>query len=178
MSLVLPDPKVPKKVFRSLPTELALQTGVLAEVIQPAMQEERTKRAQAAITRVVLQGKRRNSQGIPIPLTEEEAKATDQAIDETLARIKNTRSKASSVRGLIDQQVSDSIGKAGNKTFALDLKDRPTLRRAARNLFGFKVEEISYDMYKQMLTARSQLEKSEGSSYSKGEMDPTSKERK
>lgn len=159
-----------RQFFRSVPEELALQTQGLSEFIQADFEQQVRKEARESTERVLFRGKRRNPQGIPIPLTEAEAKAADEAIETTLRRISETELKVKRVQGMVDEQVGTAIGKSGDLAFKLDISKRQTLKKAVRVLFGYKTDFIDYSMYREMVKARAQLEQTEGTEYYEGKL--------
>lgn len=102
---------------------------------------------------------------VPVPLTEAEAKEADRQIAATLQRITETRDKINLVRNKIDQQVSASDT---DLNFRMDISNKPRIRRAIQRLFGYKTDTITYEMYKELVAAKSQLENEQGEAYANG----------
>lgn len=89
------------------------------------------------------------------PLTRAESEAIDQLIADTVERIDATRDRIKAVREAIDESISD--GKE-EMSFELDIRNRPSLKRAIQKAFGYTTNTITYSMYKEALELKKQLE--------------------
>lgn len=104
--------------------------------------------------------------GVPIPLTEEEAKEADRQLRSLLRRIGTTRDKIKNLKDSIDRGVA---GKDKTQfSVKVNLKKKPRLRRAMEQTFGYKSNQITYSMYKELLEARKKLEREETKGYLDG----------
>ena len=106
------------------------------------------------------------SDEVPRPLTEGEAIAVEQKVDEMQEAIAATRARISSMRTKIDAQAAPD-GQA-EISFEVDLKRKRRLRRAIRKAFGEKPETLTYSMYRAALEAKRQLEDQEAENYTSG----------
>lgn len=106
--------------------------------------------------------------GVPIPLTEAEAREADRQIEATLQRITDTREKIDLVRSKIDQAVKPTGSDGNELSFKMDISRKKSLRRAIKRLFGIKTDTITYSMYKEMLVAKKTLETQQGEAYANG----------
>ena len=106
------------------------------------------------------------SDEVPRPLTEDEAVAVEQKVDETRKAIAATRARISLIRARIDAQAAPD-GQA-EISFEVDLRKKGRLRRAIKKAFGKKPETLTYGMYKAALEAKRQLEDQEAENYTSG----------
>ena len=106
------------------------------------------------------------SSEVPRPLTEEEAGAIEQKVDEMRDAIAATRRRIAAMRGKIDAQAAPD-GQA-EISFEVNLKKKGRLRRAIKKAFGTKPETLTYSMYKAALEAKKQIEESEAENYTSG----------
>lgn len=111
--------------------------------------------------------KRLFSGDVPQPLTEKEAAAVEQKVDELRDAIAATRRRISSMRSKLD----DSASPAGQSelSFDVDLSKKQALRRAVRKSFGIKATSLTYSMYRAAIDAKRQLEDREAADYASGE---------
>jgi len=101
-----------------------------------------------------------NSNQIPGLLNEEEAKLIDESIDNLINRIKNLNSKIGGIRDQINDEAKDSV-----LSINFNLEDKPSLKRAIKNVFGYTSETITYNMYIEACNKLRELEKSEVDKY-------------
>lgn len=106
-------------------------------------------------------------EGIPIPLTEEEAAAVDNAISSLREQLSVTRQRIEDIRHFIDKTAAPEKGK--ELAFTLDISNKPTLKRAVRKIFGVTTGEITYSMYKACIAAKQAIEQEEVDGYLSGE---------
>lgn len=91
-----------------------------------------------------------------------EQEKVNSIISSTSSKIDRSLEKINQTIGSIDSLVQ-KYAQANQKDygFVLDLKNKPTLRRAVNRIFGNDTNEITYSMYKELLSSRSVLEMNE-----------------
>lgn len=119
--------------------------------------------------RIAVAENRLLSSEVPQPLSEEEAAAVEQKVDEMRAAIAATRRKISAIRARIDAKAAPT-GQA-EISFEVDLSKKGRLRRAIKKAFGIRPESLTYSMYKAALEAKKQLEEEEAGNYTSGNLD-------
>jgi hypothetical protein len=109
------------------------------------------------------------SSEVPEPLTESEAAAVEQKVDEMRDAIAKTRMRISRISSKIDLQAApDGQAEIG---FEVDLKKKGRLKRAIRKAFGSKPETLTYSMYKSALAVKREIEESEANDYTAGNLE-------
>lgn len=105
--------------------------------------------------------------GVPRPLTREEAEEVDKTIEKMRGDIASTRQRIIEMRKFIDETANPADGP--ELSFKLNISKKPTIKRAVRKVFGIKTDQITYSMYKAALELKRQVEKQESDSYVRGE---------
>ena len=132
-------------------------------VYQPADAQEELERTVDAKVAAAERGEL----GVTAPLTQEEAALVDQRIDKLLESIGDTRDRVADTQKRIELQVAP---KDGNElSFKLDIRKKPSLKRAIAAVFGVKSDTITYSMYKQCVELKRLLEEEESDNYVAGD---------
>lgn len=164
----LPKNKLPKDFGTGLFTPEFIVRNVnlndfVVEAELPRKSDEAVKRVERKV-----RGQSASTRGdVPIPLTEAEAVAADERIASTLARIQYARERIVDAKAQIDEAITFSTG-GKELSFKMDISKKKSLQRAIKKLFGQKLDTITYNMYKEMLVAKHQLEKEEIQDFAKG----------
>lgn len=104
---------------------------------------------------------------VPAPLTEAEAEAVDQYIQDLREKIANTRNRIAGLRSHIDSVAQPNGG--SEFQLKLDISKKPTIQRAVKQIFGVKTDTITYSMYKAAVSLKRNLEQSESQGYISGD---------
>lgn len=169
----LPENRITKELTQGLfKPEYVMRDVNLNDAIQIVNNEKVKEDANKKITNqlngpVINTAFNANSNRIPIPLTEAEAEEADRQIKRVLERIIATRNKITDLRNNIDSEIEAELN-GKELSFIMDISKKPRIRRAIKKLFGEKTNTITYAMYKEMLAAKTQLEKDEIADYAKG----------
>lgn len=149
-------------IFDDLPED---QKEKLNRIIGETVEEFKSK------TEDILSSRERMSSRVPKaiippgakrPLTLEEAEIIDERILLARASVERIFSKIDKA----EQSILNSLqGKNGKPTFSLDISKKPKLKKAARKVFGQRVTEITFDMYREALEEKSILEKMDANSF-------------
>lgn len=171
---MLPKNKIPTMLTGGLFTPEYIDRNVpLNDLLQEVVIPDRKKDAGDRVIKKALAPIRKTD--IPVPLTELEAEEADRQIANTQQRIVAARNKLTAVRQALDEAVNTAMdGK--ELSFKVDVKKKPSIRRALRKLYGENLNTITYSMYKEMLEAKSLLEQREVSNYSEGKTRSTDEE--
>lgn len=173
----LPENRITKELTQGLfKPEYVMRDVNLNDAIQIVNNEKLKEDANKKITNqlngpVINTAFNANSNRIPIPLTEAEAEEADRQIKRVLERIIATRNKINDLRNNIDSEIEAELN-GKELSFIMDISKKPRIRRAIKKLFGEKTNTITYAMYKEMLAAKTQLEKDEIADYAKGKTKP------
>lgn len=100
----------------------------------------------------------------PKPLTLEEAKEIIKEKEETIGRIDTTLSLIDELEDLIEKEIEAEKDEL-NITISNDTKSE--LKKALRKVFGQKQNTVTYEMYRQLLKAKEEIEESEVEEYRK-----------
>ena len=114
---------------------------------------------QAARAKIDLLAEKGILPGRDKPLTEEEANAIDQKVAELKDKGLRLQGQIQIMKQSLDEMISAS-GRPEPRV-KVDLKNNPALRKAIQDIFGYKTDEITYTMYKEVLEAKRMLEQQE-----------------
>ena len=87
-------------------------------------------------------------------ISEIESEIVDLRIASQIETLGQLEERISSIQVSIDKSISDN----GGLSVPVNVKGRPSLKRAISRVFGIKTSEISYDMYRSALTALQELQ--------------------
>lgn len=164
-------PRINANIFITLKDTKPDEITPLADMLQGVFHNDQFDNAEASVKILIKKGKRRSNRRVPIPITELESYAIDNEITKTLERMKVVRSKVNNIRSIIDTTVNTAAQAGGSLDFNVDVSHRSSLKRAIKNLFHTKLDTITYEMYKAMLVAKTELEKSQGKDYYNGKFE-------
>ena len=94
------------------------------------------------------------------PLTKEESEAADRKIQELLGQMERIRGKMGVAKEKIDNELKNE-----KTTFVFEVGKRPVLKRALKAIYGAKLPYVTWEMYKECLERKKELQKSEGESF-------------
>jgi hypothetical protein len=169
----LPDQNKNKSPFSPLynpeyiPEKLNVQDFISVQEVVEVVNEDKTTEA------IPGAGKAVSSNGLPIPLTPKEAEQALIEIRNTKTNLKIIKEKIKTTRQQIDKEIATGLS-ARNKSelaFKLNIKGKPMLRRAVRQVFGIDTDTITYSMYKELLQMRQTLEIEDADGYVRGYKD-------
>jgi len=159
---------------RILPSELE---PILKSLYRPDFDPENFKLADAlkldqedlriVEERIKKVEKRLFSGDVPEPISEQEAAAIEQKVDELRDAIAATRTRIAGMRARLDESASPD-GQS-EISFDVNLAKKQRLRRAVRKAFGVKATTLTYSMYRAAIDAKRQLEDKEAKDYAAGE---------
>ncbi len=149
-------------LLEGMPEEqkLKLQRGVEANI------EEIKKKAEIALKgkeeSIVKRPRSPVSSTANKPLTREEADIIDErlfTLRDNIKRIKDKVTKA-------EETIKNSLERGdGRPSYVLNIEDKPKLKKAARKVFGERVQEITFQMYREALEEKARLEREDANSF-------------
>jgi hypothetical protein len=106
-------------------------------------------------------GEENRPKSVQRPLTKEEAEIVEDEIKELKARITSINKKIGFAESsIIEQQEANE----SSPSFSFDISKRPRLKRQAKSVFGKRVKDITFEMYRELLAEKHLLEKEDGNS--------------
>lgn len=100
----------------------------------------------------------------PKPLTLEEAQEIIKEKEDTINRIDTTLSLIDELENLIEKEIE---AEKDELNISISNNTKSELKRALRKVFGQKQTTVTYEMYKQLLKAKEEIEESEVEEYKK-----------
>lgn len=153
-----------------------LQRAVTKEIDRISQEAEETLLIKQAGLNKPQIGAANRPPTIQRPLTREEADIVDEKVAGLRSKLNSINRKLEFATKSIDEQQQNDQDKSG---FVFDISKKPKLRRATKVIFGQKLNEITFQQYKQMLAEKERLEKEDGNSmFEEDESDKTSRDAK
>ena len=149
------------------PVDLVPEILDIPDFIEIVHTEERKKEAKVEVE-AKIQNASRTPEEIPIPLTEAQAEAIDLRIKSALSNIGSARKGLQDVRQDLEKRIIDQDTES--VSFSIDIKKKGRLARAIKKLWGEKREELTFNMYKELLEAKKKLEQQEIEKFASGKM--------
>ena len=148
----LKDLKIPE--FENNPELLAELIGKIEQQAEEKANEDVDAFRDLAKRRI------QNLDGVPIPLSKEESKTFDDRVKATLGRIKKVNAKID----IAEESIKNIIDKK-DESLVVDISESSSLKKATRNVFGKKKNEITYEDYLELLKLRKEAIRSEKKSF-------------
>ena len=148
----LKDLKIPE--FENNPELLAELIGKIEQQAEEKANEDVHAFRDLAKRRI------QNLDGVPIPLSKEESKTFDDRVKATLGRIKKVNAKID----IAEESIKNIIDKK-DESLVVDISESSSLKKATRNVFGKKKNEITYEDYLELLKLRKEAIRSEKKSF-------------
>ena len=148
----LKDLKIPE--FENNPELLAELIGKIEQQAEEKANEDVDAFKDLAKRRI------QNLDGVPIPLSKEESKTFDNRVKATLGRIKKVNAKID----IAEESIKNIIDKK-DESLVVDISESRSLKKATRNVFGKKKNEITYEDYLELLKLRKEAIRSEKKSF-------------
>lgn len=94
-------------------------------------------------------------------VTTAESDVIDLRIQQQIRDLVAIEDRVSKIQSFIDKSITEN----GGLTIPVNVKGRPSLKRAIQRAFGVKTSEVSYDMYRSALTALQRLQDEAATEY-------------